>query len=324
VSINNALGAKQRDKQKEKHNMPFDHMITDDSPLNFKTYERDLALLDAEGKQRQRLSTHKAIVRSNPRDPKEPLVLGVVGKAWTNVQLHDLFAAAEEQFADAFSEKELATREIKDRVAYDGAFCSREYIFPLAKVEIENHTRARSPGTSIGYRCRITTAFDGSSSIRTNYGAVDFACTNGMVFGEFDQYVQRHTGDMTVKLPRLGERIRASIDVYWKMGPVLRRWAKTEITDLRVQEIISNIPGLSPARQTGLIARFHIEAATRGPTIWALHSAMTFFSSHDSTAFPIRKTGTDHSTKTLYERERAVRGWVPHVPEFSVVSSAAA
>jgi hypothetical protein len=56
-----------------------------------------------------------------------------------------------------------------------------------------------------------------------------------------------------------------------------------------------------------MMEQFQTEAASRGQTIWALYSAMTFYSSHNSERFGVRNSSNvDNVAITLDTREREV------------------
>lgn len=131
-----------------------------------------------------------------------------------------------------------------------------------------------------------------------------------MVVGDFDQLVQRHTNGLA--LPNIEKRLEASINIFWKQADVFRKWAKSDITDHVAQELISKLPGMSDRMSERLFSRWQIERDDRGPTVWALYSALTYYSSHNDDTFPTRNTGEDHTAKTMHDREMRVRGWVSH------------
>jgi len=76
---------------------------------------------------------------------------------------------------------------------------------------------------------------------------------------------------------------------------------------------------MSERRAERLLERYKYEAADRGPTVWALFSALTYFGSHTGEAFPMRTTGEDHAAHTMHKREMQVKQWVDH-PLFKSVA----
>ena len=56
------------------------------------------------------------------------------------------------------------------------------------------------------------------------------------------------------------------------------------------------------------------ECADRGFNVYALTSAFTYYSSHNSDEFPIRNTGNDNVATTLASRQSEVTRWVSSSP----------
>lgn len=292
--------------------MPLD-FASSDSPLNFIAHERPLYL---DG---QVLQSHKALVR---RDGDTTRLLGVVGSGYHVVQNHELLSAADNALRANLSEDQLTNVKIKDSIAYNkrGAWCAREYAFLNVRYAVgkdmgySTHYR----GSDVGFRVIVSHAFDGSSSIRVLSGAIDFYCTNGVIIGSFDQFIQRHTAG--VALPRIGERLHASINIFWTQRDVFKRWAKSDITDAVAEELITKLPNMSERLGQRVFERWKIERDDRGPTVWALFSALTYYSSHNDGAFPLRNTGEDHGALSMHKRELAVKKWVDH-PLFQSVAT---
>lgn len=276
--------------------MPLDNV---ESPLMFTVTEKPIRFwLDAGGAHEE-IEGWKALVRRHPATGA-PVVLHVAKDTYKIVQNKDLYGEIDKTVLANAGEHSQGVI-INDRMSYLGAFCSRQYVFPNMKCEIEQ----RSSSTSVGFRIVANTSFDGSSSIKMLSGAIDFYCTNGMIRGEFDQLVQRHTSAASTMLPRLADRLKASIDVFWKQADALRKWAKIETTGQIAEEVIAKF-GFSESRVKAIRIRFEYEAAKRGPTVWALYSALTYYASHNSDDFGVRDTGRDNVAATLQKRELEV------------------
>ena len=275
--------------------MPLDSV---ESPLMFTVTEKPVFFTTGVRSEHP-IEGWKALVRRHPVTG-EPHVLHIAKDTYKIVQNKDLFGEIDKTvLANAGEHAHGAI--IKDSMSYLGAFCSRQYVFPNMKCEVEQ----RGSSTSVGFRVVANTSFDGSSSIKLLSGAIDFYCTNGMIRGEFDQLVQRHTSAATSMLPRLADRLKASIDVFWRHADVLRKWAKVEITRDVAEECIAKF-GFSESRVKAILIRFEYEAANRGPTVWALYSALTYYASHNNDEFGVRDTGKDNVAATLQKRELEV------------------
>lgn len=273
--------------------MPLDNT---DSPLMFTVTEKPV-LMEVQG---QHIPTPgwKQLVRRHPVSGM-PHVLYVCKDSYTIVQNKDLFAAADAAVR-AFAGNHMTTAIIKDEISYLGARCFRQYVFPTISCELKQ----RRAGTSVMFRIMIFTAFDGSSSIKVLSGAIDGFCTNGMIFGEYNQLIQRHTASAKVLLPKLEEHLKASLAYFWTHAGMLSKWAEKAITIDQAETLLKGF--FSDKRVSLLKDRFAEEAAVRGHTLWALYSALTYYASHNSTEFPVRSTGKDNVVATLKERELEV------------------
>ena len=119
--------------------------------------------------------------------------------------------------------------------------------------------------------------------------------------------VRRHTSRLSV--PRLTDRLRQSIDIFYKQSEQWARWVGKEICDEDAEECYQAMPNVSERRVQQLMRQFHIECQSHGRTVWALYSAATFYASSDLGEFSIRETNSDHKASTLMNREQQVRAW---------------
>ena len=88
-----------------------------------------------------------------------------------------------------------------------------------------------------------------------------------------------------------------------------------------MQQTIRDLPSISDRRAEQLIERARIEAAHRGLNAYALSSALTCYSIHDSDEFPIRRTGNDNVAKSLKDRQAEVSRWVRSAPFRSLLAA---
>lgn len=119
--------------------------------------------------------------------------------------------------------------------------------------------------------------------------------------------VKRHTSGLQV--PRLTDRLRQSIDIFYKQSEQWSRWVGKEISDESAEECFKAMPNVSERRVQQLMRQFAIESGSHGRTVWALYSAATFYASSDQGEFAIRETNSDHKASTLMNREQQVRAW---------------
>ena len=280
------------------NNRRAENYFPQESELYFDTWERpcyfkgkdDTFYMDED---------HKHIVRMY--DDK-PLSLGVVGKNYNKLSNEKLCKSIEETFVEALTDEELRGVDVKDTVSYHGGLSIRQYIFPNIRADIQ----ARN--SDVAFRTIIVNGYDGSSSFKLYNGAIDFFCSNGMVTGIYDMIVKKHTKGL--QIPRLIDKVKTSIDIFYKQAEQWQHWVGKTITDEEAQECYESFPNASDKMVAKLMRQFHIESLSHGRTVWALYSAATFYSSHSAGEFATRETGQDHTASTLLNRERQVRSWV--------------
>ena len=119
--------------------------------------------------------------------------------------------------------------------------------------------------------------------------------------------VKRHTAGLTV--PKLTDRLRNSIDIFYKQSEQWSKWVGKEICDEDAEECFKAMPNISERRVQQLMRQFRIECQSHDRTVWALYSAATFYASSDHGEFSIRETNSDHKANTLMNRENQVRAW---------------
>lgn len=241
---------------------------------------------------------HKHIVRMWDGQPES---IGLVGKNYKVLRNKELCENIEDTFIDTLTKEELDGVIRRDSISYMGGTSIRDYIFKNITVEV-------SEKSSLGFRAIVVNGYDGSSSFKFYNGAIDFFCTNGMVSGIYDLMVKRHTAGLTV--PKLDDKLRKSIDIFYTQAEQWKKWVGKEITDDDARECYEAMPKISERRVEQMMRQFHIECLTHGRTVWALYSAATYFATHNEGEFSIRETNNDHSAATLLHREQQVRSWL--------------
>ena len=241
---------------------------------------------------------HKHIVRMWKDEPRS---IGLVGKNYKLLKNRELGEGIEDTFMEVLTPEELKDVTRRDRISYMGGTSIRDYIFPNIRADIG------SDRSDVAFRAIVINGYDGSSSFKFYHGAIDFFCVNGMVTGSYDMIVRRHTSRLSV--PRLTDRLRQSIDIFYKQSEQWARWVGKEICDEDAEECYKAMPNVSERRVQQLMRQFHIECQSHGRTVWALYSAATFYASSDRGDFSIRETNSDHKASTLMNREQQVRSW---------------
>ena len=260
------------------------------SCLNFRVREAPLTAIL--GGKTIPVEAYKALVRTDTGQP-----LSMVGSGYKVVQNDELFDLITDEIIGQFPD---AGCTIKDRIAHGGQYCHRYFTFRDVQVET-------TPGSksSIAFSMLAQNAF-GGAAIKLYVGGEDAFCTNGMMFGSFTRDYWKHSQNLHVE--NVKQPLRQAVQMFNEKGNIWLDWMTRAISRKRVASYLSTL-GISETLQKKFICRFVCEATARGSTVWALYSAMTYYASHDSIEFPLRKTGTDHEQLTLVRRASRVRGW---------------
>ncbi len=274
--------------------------FSDESNLYFKVWERPVYFSGDHGRMYEN-PNYKAIVRVN--DNNNPIQIGMVGRNYKVIPMKDICFEVENDLCSVIDKEHLEEVRVYDNVSYNGGMLIRQYIFPTIKEEIENPMGR----DELGFRIIIITAYDGSTSFKLYSGAINFFCTNGMVDGQFDMMVKRHTSGL--RIPKMTDRIKRSIEIFHTRADTFRQWVGKTITDEDAEEVFKALPNVSERRVEQLLNQFRIESLRYGRTVWALYNAATYYSSHNDGDFAIRKTGNDNEAATLMHRERQIRSW---------------
>lgn len=278
----------------------------EDSPMYFNVNTRQMYFEDlASGRDEHVLvEKYRAVVRIHGGDHPWDEQIGMVGDKYNLIPNRELCISIEQSFCRALNDNELEGVQSFDRMSYGGGSCIRTYIFPNIKVDIE------SKKSEIAFRTILFNSFDGSGSFKMYSGAIDFFCANGMISGEYDVFVHRHTSGLTI--PDVTDRVKRTLEVFYTSADMWRQWVGKTITDAQVRNMLEEQHGISERRAEQFLSLFHDNSLTHGRTVWALYSAFTQFASHaeGDDRFRIRDTGEDNEAVTLLNRERAVTNWV--------------
>jgi len=68
---------------------------------------------------------------------------------------------------------------------------------------------------------------------------------------------------------------------------------------------------LSPTLHEKLVNQYAVEVEDRGPNLWSVYSALTYYSSHNQDGFAVKeRDGSPSSAATMFKRETEVAKWV--------------
>lgn len=264
----------------------------------FPIVEREVFGIDKSGAATLPIPAFKAIYCSREG---VPVNLGVVGADYKPVLNADLYAAAEEAFRKHMTDEQLRSVECLDSRAFDGAECFREYRFPGVTGKV--HTRGVD--SEIGFRTIIGNGYNGRRALTMFTGLIDWYCLNGMVSGEFVEAVKRrHVGSVTADM--LEPVIAKSLQGVQTQIERLNRMTEIAVDANTAESFLKT--RFSERRVARLLERFKIEADTRGgQSAWALYSALTYYSTHNSNEFGVRNSANnDNEASVLFDREKEI------------------
>jgi len=226
--------------------------------------------------------------------------LGIVGDRYgiaPNKPIYDMVCEAAE---DTLTPANMRGVELKEFSSFGGQYTRFELVFPMLAQSIPQFKGS----TEINFRVGVSNSFNGGGSVRVFAGAYDLVCTNGMIIGEVEKKAARHTSGYTPE--KFADFIRLEMTNYQERAKIFRLYAQSQITPEQAKTSLERA-GMSERRIGAMLTQFEVESASRGRTIWALYSALTFYSSHNSERFGVRNSANvDNTAVTLDNREREV------------------
>ena len=281
---------------------PFSKYNTPNSKIMFPVVERQVHWMTKHG-QHIEAPGHKAIVRVHPSDNNTSHLLNIVGRGYQLVHNRELMASVESAMMDNIEPDMLKDVRVTDRVAGFGKLCFREYVFPNIRCALQRSTRS-----DIAFRAIVQNGY-GGSALRIHAGAIDFFCTNGMVSGEFNAAYHRHTSGLVVE--NLSNTITKALETFASEQVKWKRWADTPVKHEAAMELLKSI-ATSPRLYENLSNQYMHEMDTRGPNLWSVYSALTYYASHNEGEFALRKPAEAANTEAqiMMQREMNVAKWI--------------
>ena len=242
--------------------------------------------------------------------------LGVVGERYEIAQNQTLATALAEGCEAALPTHALQNIELREHTSRGGKFSRIEYTFPEIGADIR---QLSGRSTQLKFKVAVTNWF-GGGSIRGFAGAIDSWCTNGCTFGEFEVSVFRHTSGF--KPARIRDFVTLEAERFKERINIWRMWARAEIKPADAEAALE-AAGMSGKRVAKMMEQLDLEAQERGMTVWALYSALTYYSSHNSELFSVRNAAKiDNIAETLDAREQEVSKIIMH-PAMQAIGMAA-
>ena len=263
-------------------------------------YGSDLQLVDSLGTKLTGLENHKVLV-----DTWTGASTGVVGDKYKVTQMRDFTDATEAMLINALPNDKFKDMEINDTMSHGSAVRCRKYTFPAFSKPIET----RKHQTEVALTVALVQSYDGSTSNGFVTGLLDFFCTNGMISGDYTKGNKRHTSgfnltNFILDMDKVVKDFYNDIQRY-------QIWAGTDIPVIQAEGTIESLPGMSDRLAKGIKDQYLTEVQTRGSNVWALASALTYYSSHNSEEFPIKgSAANDNVARALLDRSRKVNTWL--------------
>ena len=247
------------------------------------------------------------VVINNHLTIYEPL--GIVGSRYGLAPNAPIYKMLCDSAESALPTEALQDIELYESSSGGGAFTRIELRFPSLGESIR---QLNNSTTQLIFKLNLTNSFNGSGSIRVIGGAVDTWCSNGAPFTEISTKAERHTSGFTPE--KFEKFIKEQCEKFRTRVEVWQRWAQKEIGTYEAEQILDSA-GMSGRKIKTVMQQFEIEAQQRGSSVWAMYSALTAYSSHESVA-PVRNSqNVDNVAVTLNAREREVSRLV-NSPQF--------
>ena len=231
----------------------------------------------------------------------------IVGDGYKAKSHKDYYNAIEHQLVNNIDPNHLAGCEVSTRSSRNGKWGLRNYVFPNVGVPIETRTGFK---TQVSLRIVAWSGLDGSCANNYILGAFDGFCTNGMIFTQAanrDEAVSRlyKRNSKNFNLDSFAKTLMSSTEVFYKQAEQIQIMADTNLSVDNGMDFIESIKSFSKAKKAAMQDLFINEVVTRGTNVFALHSALTNYSSHmNANHFRTRTTKhEDSESEILFKRE---------------------
>ena len=235
--------------------------------------------------------------------------LGNVGSRYTVAQNIELW----ETINTAAHETGLAKMEgvkLHESISYGGRFTKFTFDFPTntpIKQVINEATNNRIDNTFLNFQISCINSFDGSYPVILQASAKDLACLNGMVLMDQNAASRRHTANFSTN--HFSNFIFEALQEYSAKLSIWQKWAEKTITPEQAEKALQDMK-ISPRLTKALMQQVESEFMARGTTLWAVYSAMTQYSSHNSELFPVKNSlNVDNEAANLELRAGQVSKW---------------
>ena len=248
-------------------------------------------------------ATGRAVVRTDTQT-----ALGIVGNNYGIAQNNDIREVVVSACEKVLPREYLRDIQLTEQTSGGGAFTKFTFEFPNAAQPIRQLARAagynRTKETLLNFRVSVINSFGGRTPVILQAGAIDLVCLNGMVLADFDTSKKRHTSGYSPDV--FAAFLEEQAAQYKTRVSVWQQWAERQISSDTAEETLK-AAGVSPRLTKQLMDQLDREAQQRGQTVWALYSALTYYSSHNSEAFGVKGSSKkDNVAEALHKRSEQV------------------
>jgi hypothetical protein len=266
-----------------------------DDQIYFPIVERDNAWIDRHGAV-HRIAGHKSLIAYIGGKSHW---LANVGKDYKVITNRELFTYVTDNVTRVMAPDQLQGMQITHKIAYGGRDCYQEMVFPNMRCDLR--------GGDVAFKLIIGNSY-GAKAVTLICGAVDFWCSNGMIFGSHEKTARKHTSGIT--LVGLEKWIKQAQAQFVSQGTRLEKLESMNVHASvldRIKDMITDQSLLSARHAEQIMESTRVEADKRtgsrkDTNLWHMYSALTNWASHGS----VRDTGNDHEASTRIERSRHV------------------
>jgi len=232
----------------------------------------------------------------------------VVGSDYPLKSHRQYYDAIEREIINNMDPNHVNGVTVKTKVARNGRWGMRDYLFPNVAVPIK--TRAGHE-TTVSLRIIAWSGLDGLTANNYMLGAIDGFCTNGMVFTQaadrdsaYVKVYKRNTKNFN--LDAFAVHLRSSVEIFYEQAEQYRKMALLPLSHQHGIKFIDEL-SMSESKRDGIKSIYGHEIIDRGENVFALHSALTNYSSHQNpNLFKTRSTKNDVLAETMFKREEEV------------------
>ena len=248
-----------------------------------------------------------------------------------NIKAYNTINNAVKHCGEGLDAAAISTATLTEKLSNNGRWAMGYFDFP--QVTDTLNLIGNTAGTTVGFHIGFINTFDGNGHFQLFTGTVDEWCSNRCTRATYDVQKLRHTSKIEEKVDDLSNWIRCQLADYHNQVNEYRRWANTPITEAAVIEFLEST-NEADSWQVKMLEQFRNEAAgrnngkpsgqltkdgkqtfqsglIRGETVFALHSALTHYASHDGEQYhAIRranKFGTDNIACSVHKRALKVQ-----------------